>query len=126
MGDLKLRGRTIPELSAASEFLIVNRPIDISAKARKKLSSDALKTLGDFREILIHIETWTSESLAKLIEDFCQAKNIGMGKIGPQLRTALTGGLPAPDLNLVLFWLGQDESLARIDDVLNDDTLINA
>jgi len=41
-----------------------------------------------------------------------------MGQIGPPLRAALTGGLPAPDLAPVMEWLGQEETLARIDDQL--------
>ena len=39
-----------------------------------------------------------------------------MGKIGPALRAALTGGAPSPDLSVVLYWLGQDETLARVND----------
>jgi glutamyl-tRNA synthetase len=41
-----------------------------------------------------------------------------MGQIGPPLRAALTGGLPAPDLAPVMDWLGREETLDRIDDQL--------
>jgi glutamyl-tRNA synthetase len=41
-----------------------------------------------------------------------------MGQIGPPLRAALTGGLPAPDLAPVMDWLGREEALGRIDDQL--------
>ena len=122
IGDLKLRGRTIPEIATASEFLILRRPIDIPAKAAKKLNVDALQILGDLKESLSKLQTWNSDNLSEAISNFCQSREIGMGKVGPQLRTALTGGLPAPDLHLILYWLGEEESFARIDDVLAIDT----
>ena len=34
-----------------------------------------------------------------------------MGQIGPALRAALTGGLPAPDIAPVMDWLGRAETL---------------
>lgn len=122
MPELKLRGRTIPEIAAASQFLIVQRPIDIPAKAAKKLNSEALQILKDLKDNLAAEDEWSSDKLHDAISDFCQKRDIGMGKVGPQLRTSLTGGLPAPDLHLILYWLGREESFARIDDVLAIDT----
>ncbi len=115
---LKTRGQTIPEISSASQFLIVERPIDINSKARKKLKPQALEILGDLRNALNDEETWTSDQLETLIQQFCETRELSLGQVGPQLRTALTGNLPAPDLHLILFWLGKAESIGRIDDVL--------
>jgi glutamyl-tRNA synthetase len=42
-----------------------------------------------------------------------------MGKYGPALRAALSGGSPAPDLAGALVSLGKEESLARLDDALS-------
>lgn len=120
MPDLKARGRTIPEIASKSEFLIIDRPIDIPAKARKKLTTEALEILGDVKENLSHVENWEYETLSQFISDYCQSKDLGMGKVGPQLRTALTGGRPAPDLHMILYWLGKEESLGRIDDLLSN------
>ena len=115
---LKTRGQTIPEITSASQFLIIERPIDINSKARKKLKPQALEILGDLRNALNDEETWTSDQLETLIQQFCDTRELSLGQVGPQLRTALTGGLPAPDLHLILFWLGKAESIGRIDDVL--------
>jgi len=125
MPDLKARGRTIPEIANKSEFLIIDRPIDIPAKARKKLSREALEILGDVKDHLSHVDDWKEDTLSQFISDYCQSRDLGMGKVGPQLRTALTGGRPAPDLHLILYWLGKDESLGRIDDLLTN-TPMNA
>tara|TARA_B100000678_G_scaffold44786_2_gene34599 strand:+ start:4282 stop:5757 length:1476 start_codon:yes stop_codon:yes gene_type:complete len=123
MPELKPRGRTVPEVAAACEFLIVRRPIDIPSKARKKLSKEALEILEDLKENLTDLKEWKSDKLSQILSDFCESRGLGMGKVGPQLRIALTGGLPAPDIHQILFWLGKDQSLARISDVLADDTI---
>ena len=119
MSELKNRGQTIPEIAKGCDFLVINRPIDINAKARKKLKSPATEILVDLRNSLNGVSDWTDDVLSRLLSDFCAERNLGMGQVGPQLRTALTGGLPAPDLHLVLAWLGRDEAIGRIDDILS-------
>ena len=42
-----------------------------------------------------------------------------MGKIGPPLRAALTGGVASPDIAKTLAALGKAESLGRLADALS-------
>ncbi len=112
------RGQTIVDIAKAADFLLIERPIEISGKAKKKLKPDSVKLLGELKDDLEGLNAWTADALSEGITRFCEKHDISMGQIGPALRTSLTGGLPAPDLNLILFWLGKTESLARIDDVL--------
>lgn len=118
--ELSARGNTIPEIVGSAEFLLVERPIEITGKSRKKLKGDALIHLKGIRDYLDTTEAWTAETLAQAISSFCEEKELSMGQVGPPLRTALTGGLPSPDLNLILYWLGKTETLGRIDDVLSN------
>lgn len=119
LGGLSERGQTIPDIAAAAEFLLIERPIDISGKARKKLKPDSLNYLRELRKNLHNLEDWKPDTISDLISEFCDTNELSMGQVGPPLRSALTGGLPAPDINLILFWLGKDEVLGRIDDVLS-------
>ena len=48
-----------------------------------------------------------------------RSAGVGLGKIGPALRAALTAGAPAPDLSKTLAALGREESLGRLDDALS-------
>lgn len=116
---LSERGQTIPDIAAAAQFLLIERPIEISGKARKKLKSEAITRLEEFTSELEVLDIWTAESISKLISDFCEKRELSIGQIGPPLRTAMTGNLPAPDLNLILFWLGKPEVIGRIDDVIS-------
>ena len=119
ISSLSERGQTIPDIAAAAQFLLIERPIEITGKARKKLKSDALDRLKEFKEELEHINNWSAQSISDFITTFCESRDISLGQIGPHLRAAMTGNLPSPDLNLILFWLGKSEVIARIDDVLS-------
>ena len=116
IGGLKSRASTLLALKEQLEFLLDLRPIELSGKLRKKMDQDAMARLTRFLERLSEVSNWSADVLSEAITKFCTDEDIGMGKIGPPLRAALTGGAPAPDLGFVLAWLGKEESLARIKD----------
>ena len=115
LSTLKERGQTLPELAESCRFLWDGNADNLNKKARKALREDGLKRLSDLREVLDAADSWTIEALQTALDSFCAAHNLNMGQVGPPLRAALTGGLPAPDLAPVMVWLGRDEVLARID-----------
>ena len=78
------------------------------------MREDGINRLLDLREALDQSDSWTIEALQNVLESFCAAHTLSMGQVGPPLRAALTGGLPAPDLAPDMHWLGHDEVLARI------------
>ena len=115
LSTLKERGQTLPELAESCRFLWDSNAENLNKKARKALREDGLKRLSDLREVLDGADSWTIEALQTALDSFCAAHNLNMGQVGPPLRAALTGGLPAPDLAPVMVWLGRDEVLARIE-----------
>jgi glutamyl-tRNA synthetase len=112
---LKERGTTLIEMAEACQFLWDSNAENLNKKARKALSGDKLQVLSDLRDALDQSESWGIEAISGVIESYCAAHTLSMGQVGPPLRAALTGGLPAPDLAPVVSWLGRDEVLARID-----------
>ncbi|MEC7289417.1 MAG: glutamate--tRNA ligase [Pseudomonadota bacterium] len=114
ISTLKERGQTLPELAESCRFLWDSNADNLNKKARKALREDGIKRLSDLREALDAVDSWTIEALQGALEGFCAAHTLSMGQVGPPLRAALTGGLPAPDLAPVMYWLGRDEVLARI------------
>lgn len=111
---LKERGQTLPQLAESCRFLWDSNADNLNKKARKALREDGLKHLSDLREALDQSDSWTIEALQHVLESYCAVHTLSMGQVGPPLRAALTGGLPAPDLAPVMYWLGRDEVLARI------------
>lgn len=115
ISTLKERGQTLPELAESCRFLWDSNADNLNKKSRKTLREDGIKRLSDLREALDAADSWTIEALQGVLEAYCAAHTLSMGQVGPPLRAALTGGLPAPDLAPVMFWLGREEVLARIE-----------
>jgi len=113
--SLKDRGQTLPDLAEACRFLWDANAENLNKKARKALREDGVKRLRDLRQALDLSESWTIEALQDVLDAFCAAHTLNMGQVGPPLRAALTGGLPAPELAPVMHWLGRDEVLRRIE-----------
>ena len=113
---MKDRGATLPDLARAFDFITQPRPVALNKRARKSLSGDGIDRLIGLRDTLSTITDWTTENLSRAIESYCAAQNLSIGQVGPPLRAALTGGLPAPDLAPMMDWLGRTDSLARIDE----------
>ena len=113
---LKERGTTVPEMAEAFAFLLAERPLNPNKKARKALKGDGINRLKGLRNVLQDVQEWDETGISVTISSYCSAQDLSLGQIGPPLRAALTGGLPAPDLAPVLEWLGKDEALGRIDD----------
>jgi glutamyl-tRNA synthetase len=116
---MKDRGATLVDLAAAFRFLRVVRPIEITKNARKALSIDGLSRLSGVVAPLSALRDWTYAGISDAITTYCAAAELSMGQIGPPLRAALTGGLPAPELAPVMTWLGRDETLGRIEDQIS-------
>ena len=115
ISTLKERGQTLPELAESCRFLWDSNAENLNKKARKALREDGIKRLSELRQALDGADSWTIEALQGVLDAYCAVHTLSMGQVGPPLRAALTGGLPAPDLAPVMYWLGRDEVLARIE-----------
>ena len=120
---LKPRAKNLTELADQAQFLLINRPLQITGKAKKSLKNDALDHLQglNLRLSALDYQKWSEGTLQATLQSYASDNNIGFGKIGQPVRAALTGGLPSPDLSQVLFLLGKDETLGRLADVLKTD-----
>jgi glutamyl-tRNA synthetase len=118
MPFVKERAKTVVELTEQCAFALKSRPLVLDDKALKPLTDEAKARLGRLRDVLDHA-AFEVEPLENLLKTFAESEGVGLGKIGPALRAALTGGSPAPDLAKILVALGKGESLGRIDDALS-------
>jgi len=121
--SLKPRASTLKQISEQAAYLLAQRPLSITGKAKKALKPDSLTRLAALTNQLKSIEdaAWTEDTLLAEIKAFAAAQDIGFGKIGQPARAALTAGSPSPDLALVFALLGKDEALGRLRDVINDE-----
>lgn len=88
-------------------------------------SDIALKNDSEFRAIMSEFISnpcnrvlWKSTDIKSVLEGLCAKFDVKIGKVMPDLRMALTGGIPGPDLPLTMEILGPDESFSRIQNLL--------
>ena len=83
-------------------------------KVLRKNEGAAYAVLGDLRGLLAECD-WTAEALEKLLTDYCETNELGMGKVAQPIRVAVTGTTVSPPIFDTLVLLGKDKTLARID-----------
>ena len=118
MSGLKERAKNITELAEISQFYASNRPLKISGKAQKILDDDALSILKTARSELNDLTDWSSETVENTARAIAEADDLKFGKIAQPLRAALSGSTASPGIFEVMVVLGQDETVARLDDIL--------
>ena len=118
MPFVKDRAKTVLDLADQTEFVLKSRPLALDDKARVLLSGETLDRLGRLRDRLTLFQSWDVFALEAELKSFAESEEVGFGKIGPPVRTALTAGSTSPDIARTLSALGRDESLGRLDDAL--------
>ncbi len=113
---LKKRAKTLAELADMTRFLVAERPLTFTEAATALIDPDMKARLTRLTARLVEPRVWESASLGAVLKTFATEEGVGMGKIGPGLRAALTGGAPAPDLGQSMELLGREETLARLAD----------
>jgi len=115
LDTLKERAKTIKELAAAVNEIII-APTEYDAKAVKKaFKGNAMEVLETFANRLetaneLHLPSDYHHVMEQVINEM----EIGFGKIGNPLRVALLGKMSGPGLDVVMSVLGRDETLARV------------
>lgn len=112
--------QTLVQLSDLLVFAMRQRPFALDDNTAKRLADgETAERLKRLRDRLSAETAWDIPTLEALIRSFAEAEGVGIGKFGPALRGALSGGAPAPDLASTLMALGKDEALARLGDALS-------
>jgi glutamyl-tRNA synthetase len=91
---------------------------EFDAKARKKVldknDGEGFAVLTDIKAALAEVE-WTAEALEAWLRDYCETRELGMGKVAQPIRVAVTGTTVSPPIFDTLIILGRERTLARVD-----------
>lgn len=117
---LKERSKTLVEMANQINEILV-RPDGFDEAAFKKgYKEESPMILKAFAEALKNAsELHLPSDYHHVMEQVVGELEIGFGKIGQPLRIALMGKLSGPGLDTVMAIIGVDETLARIDALLN-------
>lgn len=119
IGLVKERVQFVPELWEQLDFFFI-QPKEYNAKMLKKsIKGDAPDLLKEIKTLLSEQDDFSSQKLENVVKTWIEKKEIGFGKVMTPLRLALVGEGKGPHLFDILEILGKDESLQRIDNLLN-------
>jgi glutamyl-tRNA synthetase len=118
MPELKLRPKTVSQLTDNARFLVAERPLPLDPAASALLTPEARRLLGQLRPRLAEAE-WQPETLEGVARDLAEQAEVKLGAVAQPLRAALTGAAASPGLFFVMAVLGREETLGRIADVLS-------
>lgn len=120
LGLIKPRARRLDQLAEqARPFVCQNLHFDMKA-VEKHLNKDpgaAIKRLQSLYETFRGAD-WTREGLEVSLRDLASQMEVGAGKLIHPLRIALTGNMASPGIFDVLYLLGRERSLSRIEDAV--------
>ena len=112
---LKDRAKTFPELIEKAQFALAFRPIVPDEAAAKALDTESRGKLKSLTPQL-QSASWTKEALEVILSDAAAAHGLGFGKIAAPLRAALAGRTVTPSVYDMMLVIGQDETVARLQD----------
>jgi glutamyl-tRNA synthetase len=109
------RGRTFVEAADMMDFFFRDEPIADAKAVEKFLVKAAAPNLEGLAGALRGVTEWTVAGIEAAMTAWLTAKQLQIKDVAQSARVALTGRSASPGLYEVLFVLGRDASLARLE-----------
>ena len=118
IGLIKERATFVSDFWDLSHFFF-KAPTAFDQKAAKKaFKEDTANLMTDLKNIIIHVDEFTVTALQKDIKGWITSNDIGFGKVMMPLRLALVGALQGPDVFDIMFMIGKEETVKRINNAI--------
>jgi glutamyl-tRNA synthetase len=115
VGLIKERAHFISEFWELSDFFF-ETPKGYNEKAAKKIwKDDTDSIMKELVAIISATEAESKEVLQETIKNWINSTGIGFGRVMQPLRLALVGALKGPDLFDIMFMIGRDEVIRRLE-----------
>jgi len=115
VGLVKERATFISDFWELSNFFFTT-PTSYAEKAAKKAwKEDTDAIMKELASIITNTESESAEHLQIIVKEWINNKGIGFGKVMQPLRLALVGDLKGPDLFQIMFMIGRDATVRRIE-----------
>ena len=103
----------------ANSLIPYYRDIDgYDEKAIKKFIKDK-SILSNIKDILNGINDWNESSIDEALKEYQSENDLSVPAVNQPIRIALTGSTKSPSLGLTLVIFGKNQSIERIDKLLN-------
>jgi glutamyl-tRNA synthetase len=108
------RCRTLLEMAEKSRFFFADLDGYNEKDAAKHLTADAATLLEALADALAALPDWDAPALHATVNDFAEARGLGLGKVAQPIRVACCGMAVSPPIDQTLFLLGRERTLARL------------
>ena len=116
--SLQDRAKTLVEMAEGARFYFT-APDDYDPKAKEKfLTPDKAEILGSLIETLETLDDFSEAGVEAAFKDILEQSGLKLGKVGPTVRVALTGGTVSPGIFTVIAVLGKDRVVSRLQKAL--------
>lgn len=117
-GIMKERAQLITDLWDLTSFFFV-APTEYEEKqVRKYWKGQNPAILRELRTVLEGIDDFSLENTERIVHAWIEEKGYGMGQVMNTLRLALVGAGKGPGMYDVTAFIGKEETLRRIDNLL--------
>ena len=108
------RAKTLVEMVAISRYFYEEFADFDATAVQKQFKADTADNLQTVHDALAALPEWKGEPIHAAIQAACETLGLKLGKVGPPLRVAVTGGASSPSIDITLELVGRERSLARI------------
>jgi glutamyl-tRNA synthetase len=108
------RAKTLKELASGITYYYQDFTQYDENATKKHFKTATPAILQNLLDKFSQIEEWTAENIEAQIKNTCEELELGMGKVGPALRVAVTGTAMSPSLDVTLGLVGKKRSLERL------------
>jgi glutamyl-tRNA synthetase len=113
---LKVRARSVNEIpKQARVYLADEVEYDADSVAKQWKDPATAERLRAARTALEGLQPWTVEAIEPALRAAAEQVGVGFGKVAQPLRVALTGSSASPGIDHVVWLLGREGALRRID-----------
>jgi len=118
VGLIKERATFVNDFWNLSHYFFI-APTTYDDKASKKaLKEDTKEILNAVMSLIAPIDEYITENLQETIKAWITSNGIGFGKVMMPLRFALVGDLQGLDVFEIMFLIGKDETIKRIENLI--------
>jgi len=114
---VKTRSRTTIDVARQVAVRLDPRFVELDEKAKREIAKDPAGYKASLEAsigVLEHTD-WTPEQLEQRLRDLAAERGVAAGKIFQPIRIALTGGTVSEPVNELLFVVGREEALKRLE-----------
>ena len=117
---MKSRSNSLTDLIDKSQYFFSSPKEFDSTQLQKIWKKDTVEKIIELKSVLDSINSWAAIELESNFKRFTDQRGIGIGKVMQPMRFIICGSLQGPSLFDLMELIGKEESLKRINYVINE------